>query len=238
MKFLMFLAMMVLTSCGTLKEMMNKGEVHKKMAARLDANAYDMNLISLKEKLTASFAGEHESPTIYLPMEMSPNSRSMEQEHEARVAIEDALDDEGFAYKKTLYKNEIDMDFMAMFKDRKKELEKIKANLKTGPFHVIEDTKTHFIIVKGINVFKGELIGKDKSRLTVSQLKNLERDPMQLSVNWFESFKDQKLWFSIDKGPISMEKSMKSAKRDKMTELSLLHYLDPQKFVSWEKESL
>lgn len=236
MKIIWILALLSLFSCGTIKEMMKKGEVHQKMATKLDDNLYDIKISDLKTKLITSFANDHESPTIVMPMQVSSVTGSMEQEHNARQAIEDALDDEGFIYNKKMYKNEIDLDFMGFFQNREKELEKVKANLKTGPYHVVQEDAKGFTIVKGINVYKAEAMG-DKSKLIVTQIKRIERDPMLLKIDWLSSIKRGGLWFSISEGPISLERSMKYNVRDKMTELSLLHFLDPQKFASWEQES-
>lgn len=236
MRLFFLLTLLSFVSCGTIKEMMKKGEVHQKMATKLDDNLYDIKLADLKAKLITSFANDHESPTIVMPMEMSPNMGSMEQQHNARQAVEDALDDEGFMYNKKMYKNELDLDFMGLFQNREKELEKVKANLKTGPYHVVQEDAKSFTLVKGINVYKAEAVG-DKSKLVVTQIKKLERDPMLLKIDWLSSIKRGGLWFSISEGPISLERSMKYNVRDKMTELSLLHFLDPQKFASWEQES-
>lgn len=234
MKLLILFSLLAFSSCGTIKNLMKKGETHQKMAARLDANVYDLNTAALKEKIIASFSNEHDSPMIMLPM--SFEGGTMEQQNAKRDAIKEALDDQGFSYKKSMYKNELDINWMGLLKDRSKESANIKSALKTGPYHVVEDHKDMFIIVKGITIYKGEASGADKSKLTVMELKDLKRDPMQINLAWFQILKTGQLWFSIEEGPISLEKSIVTAKRDKLTELSLLHYLDQNKFAAWEAE--
>jgi hypothetical protein len=236
MKSWILLSMLLLGSCASIKSFMKKGEAHQKMADRLDSNTYEMKLITLQEKVIAFFAGDHDSPMIVLPLDQSSGG-TLEQQHDRRKAIEDAFADQGFSYKNTMYKDELDVNWMGLWKDHSKEAEKIKAHLKTGSYHVIENTKDMFMIVKGVNVYKGEAMGTDKSKLTILEIKDLKRDPMQVKLAWFQIIKTQKLWFSLSDGPVSLEKSMTSAKRDKLKELSMLYYLDQPKFVAWETEA-
>ena len=236
MKLSVLLLAFLFASCGTIKEFIKKGETHQKMATRLDNDSYNMDVKTLKEKVVTSFNGDHESPTIMLPMNPAEGG-TLEQQSDRRQAITDALDDQGFSYKKQMYKNDLDINWLGLWKNQEKELASIKSKIKTGPYHVVEDTKESFMIVKGINVYKGESTGKGQSKLTIYEIKQLVRDPMQVNMAWFKTLSTGKLWFSIDQGPVSLEKSLDTAKKDKLKELSMLHYLDQNKFVTWEQEA-
>jgi hypothetical protein len=236
MRIALFMALCFLVSCGTIKEFIKKGETHQKMAHRLDSEPYEMSVAALKEKLIASFDKDDDAPMIMMPMDSSERG-TLEQQQDRRKAIEDALDDQGFSYKSAMYKNDLDVNWMGLWKNHEKELAKVKSKIKTGPYHTVEDSKDMFLIVKGINVYKGEAQGPGKSKLSISELKELKRDPMQINLAWFQIFKTGKLWFSLNEGPVSLEKSLATAKRNRLQELTLLHYMDKDKFVAWESEA-
>lgn len=235
MNTILMLSLVFLTSCAGLKKFMNSGVTHQKMSERLETDAYDMDTKTLKEKVILSFNQDHDSPMIVLPMD-AQHTFNMQAKENQRQENEEILKDQGFSYKGSLYKDELDVDWLSLWKDKEKELSKMMSLIKTGPYHVVDETKDQFIIVKGLRVYKGQSTGNGKSKLSVTELSELVRDPMQIKMDWFNTLKSRKLWFSLNDGPISLEKSLMKAKRDKLAELSMLHFLDQSKFVAWETE--
>lgn len=204
------------------------------MAQQLDTYAYPMDSLALQEKVIASFSSDKEAPTLYLPMQVSPKTNSLEEQEKMREEMEEVLSSEGFEYKKTLYKNNLDVNFMGLFKDHEKELAIVMKNIKTGPYHVLESSKDGFMISKGLLIYKGQTRGKEGTKLTVIELTEMKRDAQGLSVNWMNILNKRGAWFSNESGPISLEKSMKTAGPHKISEMKFFYYMDSQKFADWE----
>lgn len=236
MKTILVLTLLLLQSCSAMKDFIYAGETHAAMARRLVDHTYDIPLAQTKAKLIEFFEMKHESALIVLPATQNP-ADGMQYQVENRSNLERKLLDKGFTYKGKIYLEEIDVDWQTIMGWNEKGLAKLKSQIKTGPFNIVEDTPQRFVIVKGLMVYTGEAVAPGKTKLTARELNTLEYDAAKWSMEWGKLLSGKGLGLSLDSGPVSLEKSLPSAKRDALRELALLHFLDKTTFVKWEAEA-
>ena len=213
----------LLASCG----MMKTAKVHTQMGQEISRDGMNISKDDLLAKLTKSFddTSFNFDGKMVVMSTMSPVS--FEKEEQITNRMED-----GFTYKNKFYSStpEFGLDiFMS-------NTEQLKNKMFKGRFHVIENTKNKFIIVNKAQIYIGESISKNKTRLEIYKLKDVVQ-PLQLNVNWL-ALVNQGALFNVSNAPVDLEASLKHKYRVPVSELQTYFEVLPNVANSRETQIL
>jgi hypothetical protein len=203
------LSLLFMSSCGSIGKMIER---QNKAAQIVKNKTYDISLDELREKTIEYFGGWRS---------VNPNERAKRIKEEI---------DKGFVYNKQYYQKYEPglLDFIgALSSSEKDSVEKYftKAN-----YHTIEDTGETFKFVFDGMIFEGKKVDDNSSKIKVLSFSEIERGPYQLSVNWIALLDKHRGLFSIRKGPVLLNKSMKYSNRDQITEIDLFKHIAPEEY--------
>ncbi len=209
MKKLTCILFLVLTisSCGSLTKYI---EQQKKLNQAVQSKVYNISLSDAKAGVTDYFNG-------WRSVDTSDNAKRIREEL-----------DQGFVYKKQYFQKYepglFDL-FSALTSSEEKSIQKYFTK---NNYHTIEDTKTSFKFIFSGMLFQGTKIGANQVKIEALSFNALERGPYQLDVNWMAFLSKHQNLFSISKGKVLLEDSMKYSKRDDLAEIDLFKKLDPK----------
>ncbi len=211
--------------------MRKEADVQNMMQTKVRHHTYDMPASKLKtsiEDILKSGFNTGWTFTNETPEMAKRNQRIIE-----------AIKDEGFIYNQKFYSPmELEIGIMDMIKGTDHMKDKIVRSTKEQPYHVISETEKGFKIVFENSIITGTNVGKNKSKLSVQKITALERDPLQLKMNWMGAvsniFGKGGSWLSIERGPIVMEKTMENTQRNATYEVTFFKKIDADKAKSME----
>lgn len=225
MKLLMslILLMLITSSCSIMKT----AKVHSKMSKEISNEGISISKDELLRKLTANFDKSDFSFDGKLVVLNSMPPVSMEREDQIRERLED-----GFTYKNKFYSTTPDFG-LDLFTTN---TEALKNKLFKAKFHVLENNKTKFIVVKSDQIFIGTTISKNRTRLEIFKLKDVVQ-PLKLNVNWL-SLVNKGALFNISNAPVDLEASLAYKVRDPLSELQAYFEILPDTANLREQEIL
>lgn len=218
MKNILLLSLLLLVSCGSFQELMEKQKKQEADRKMLETHIYDEKIDVMKERVLKALNDKRDlskAPMIVMNKSMGEMQRDDQ--------IAETLRDQGFEYGGNYYVDEsLDLGFALMQGNVK---EKVKDSLFKANYHILVDEKKRVVIVDGALSYELIETTKGKTQLHVYRVKRLVRGPLKLEVDWWQTLSGS-LPFLLKKGAISWEKSRASrASRDMYAELELYYLL-------------
>ncbi|EQC47238.1 hypothetical protein [Bacteriovorax sp. Seq25_V] len=210
----LFILLSFITSCSSITKLINE---QKRLATAVQDKSYDLSLETAKAEVISYFGGW---------MSVDPSERS-------KKIREDI--DKGFIYNGKYFQKYEPGLFDLFNSMTSKEKDSIKKFFTTNNYHTLQDTKDGFKFIFNGMLFVGNKVAKNKVKLEVLVFNNLERGPYTLDVNWLAFLDKHSSLFSINKGQILIEKSLKHTTRNTPAEIDLFKKLDPKAYEQISK---
>lgn len=204
-----FFLLAALTSCGSLSRYI---EGQKRLSEAVQNKTYDLSLTEAKSEIIKYFGGWRQ---------INPNEKLKRIREEI---------DKGFVYQKE-YFQKYEPGLIELFTSiTSEEKDSIQKYFTQTNYHTLEDTKNSFKFIFDGMLFTGKEIEPNKVKIQIKTFYDIERGPYQLSVNWLALLNKYEGLFSIRRGPILLDKSMKHAKRDQIAEIDLFKQITPDEY--------
>lgn len=225
LKIISLLSILFLCSCGSVKNLLKKSEVHEKMATQLETQNYTFTLAELQTKLIGHL--EYTGLGGKMIILNSNNTMGMHNE-KVREEMED-----GFLYKDKMYVSTPDFN-MDLFTS---DFEKLKDKLLKAKYHILEKSEQGFLMVKGNTVYEATVTKDNPNQcaLRVFKVTKLVR-PIDLNIDWLNIIKKKGSFFNFSEGPIDFVASRKYQVRDRMEELNVFFRIDQERAEKTESE--
>lgn len=226
LKIFSFLSIIFLfTSCGSIKDLLKKSEVHEKMATQLETQNYTFSVAELQKKLI----GHLEDTGLGGKMIILNSNKTMGMNHEeVREEMED-----GFMYKDRMYISTPDFNMDLFTSDFKK----LKDKLLNAKYHILENTEQGFLVVKGNTVYEANVFKDNPQQcsLRVFKISKVVR-PIDFNIDWLNLIKKNGSFFNFSDGPIDFVASRKYQVRDRLEELNVFFRIDQERAEKMESE--
>lgn len=217
---------------------------HTSISKRLKNYKYDRSLRKLKNKVKGFLKDGNgdDAPIFMVSMYDGSNklgfhrgemSKKLDGEFDSVVALEDG----GFFYKNKFYMNrDIGVslsDLVLRLESSKKE---ILNSLKYGDIHLVEDSPSRFVWIKGGHIISGTKVKENLTKLKVCTLSRVVVGKPSQRLGYSRLYRMGYSIFDllgINKPPVYLDRSLKFCERNRTLELELFYYIDKKLFNKW-----